>query len=85
MRKKQIIQRTEPVEKKMSKKDYINSLVSKKIRNKFLTESRLHTCNDFIFFMWKYVYSPMRANMRIIFFLIYKNLKRDNRHEFKQR
>lgn len=40
MRKKQIIQRTEPVEKKMSKKDYINSLVSKKIRNKFLTESQ---------------------------------------------
>ena len=40
MRKKQIIQRTEPVEKKMSKKDYINSLVTKKIRNKFLTESQ---------------------------------------------
>jgi phosphate starvation-inducible PhoH-like protein len=40
MRKKQNIQRTEPVERKMSKKDYINSLVTKKIRNKFLTESQ---------------------------------------------
>jgi phosphate starvation-inducible PhoH-like protein len=40
MRKKQTIQRTEPIERKMSKKDYINSLVTKKIRNKFLTESQ---------------------------------------------
>jgi phosphate starvation-inducible PhoH-like protein len=40
MRKKQTIQKTEPIERKMSKKDYINSLVTKKIRNKFLTESQ---------------------------------------------
>ena len=39
-RKKPSIPKTEPVERKMSKKDYINSLVSKKIRNKFLTESQ---------------------------------------------
>ena len=32
--------RTEPSEKKLTKKEYINSLVSKKIRNKFLTESQ---------------------------------------------
>ena len=39
-RKKQNAPKTEPVERKMSKKDYINSLVTKKIRNKFLTESQ---------------------------------------------
>jgi phosphate starvation-inducible PhoH-like protein len=39
-RKKQNTPKAEPVEKKMSKKDYINSLVTKKIRNKFLTESQ---------------------------------------------
>jgi len=40
-RKKQNAQpRTEPSEKKLTKKEYINSLVSKKIRNKFLTESQ---------------------------------------------
>ena len=39
-RKKQNTLKTEPVERKMSKKDYINSLVTKKIRNKFLTESQ---------------------------------------------
>jgi phosphate starvation-inducible PhoH-like protein len=39
-RKKQNTPKTEPVERKMSKKDYINSLVTKKIRNKFLTESQ---------------------------------------------
>jgi phosphate starvation-inducible PhoH-like protein len=40
-RKKQSSQpRTEPSEKKLTKKEYINSLVSKKIRNKFLTESQ---------------------------------------------
>jgi phosphate starvation-inducible PhoH-like protein len=40
-RKKQSPQpRTEPSEKKLTKKEYINSLVSKKIRNKFLTESQ---------------------------------------------
>jgi len=39
-RKKPNVPKTEPVERKMSKKDYINSLVTKKIRNKFLTESQ---------------------------------------------
>jgi phosphate starvation-inducible PhoH-like protein len=39
-RKKQTTPKTEPIERKMSKKDYINSLVTKKIRNKFLTESQ---------------------------------------------
>ena len=39
-RKKPSAPKTEPVERKMSKKDYINSLVTKKIRNKFLTESQ---------------------------------------------
>ena len=39
-RKKPSTPKTEPVERKMSKKDYINSLVTKKIRNKFLTESQ---------------------------------------------
>jgi phosphate starvation-inducible PhoH-like protein len=39
-RKKQNTPKTEPVDRKMSKKDYINSLVTKKIRNKFLTESQ---------------------------------------------
>ena len=39
-RKKQNTPKPEPVERKMSKKDYINSLVTKKIRNKFLTESQ---------------------------------------------
>jgi len=39
-RKKPNAPKTEPVERKMSKKDYINSLVTKKIRNKFLTESQ---------------------------------------------
>jgi phosphate starvation-inducible PhoH-like protein len=39
-RKKQNTPKAEPVERKMSKKDYINSLVTKKIRNKFLTESQ---------------------------------------------
>ena len=34
-RKKPNVPKTEPVERKMSKKDYINSLVTKKIRNKF--------------------------------------------------
>jgi hypothetical protein len=42
MRKKQTIQKTEPIERKMSKKDYINSLVTKKIRNKYLSESHKH-------------------------------------------
>jgi phosphate starvation-inducible PhoH-like protein len=39
-KKKQSTPKAEPVDRKMSKKDYINSLVSKKIRNKFLTESQ---------------------------------------------
>jgi phosphate starvation-inducible PhoH-like protein len=39
-KKKQSTPKTDPLERKMSKKDYINSLVSKKIRNKFLTESQ---------------------------------------------
>jgi len=39
-KKKQNTPKTESVERKMSKKDYINSLVTKKIRNKFLTESQ---------------------------------------------
>jgi len=39
-KKKQNTPKAEPVDRKMSKKDYINSLVSKKIRNKFLTESQ---------------------------------------------
>ena len=39
-RKKPNAPKTEPLDRKMSKKDYINSLVSKKIRNKFLTESQ---------------------------------------------
>lgn len=39
-RKKPNTPKAEPVERKMSKKDYINSLVTKKIRNKFLTESQ---------------------------------------------
>jgi phosphate starvation-inducible PhoH-like protein len=39
-RKKQNTPKTEIVDRKMSKKDYINSLVTKKIRNKFLTESQ---------------------------------------------
>ncbi len=39
-RKKQNTPKPEPVERKRSKKDYINSLVTKKIRNKFLTESQ---------------------------------------------
>ena len=39
-RKKQNTPKAEPVDRKMSKKDYINSLVTKKIRNKFLTESQ---------------------------------------------
>jgi len=39
-RKKQNTQKAETVDRKMSKKDYINSLVTKKIRNKFLTENQ---------------------------------------------
>ena len=39
-KKKQNVPKADPLERKMSKKDYINSLVSKKIRNKFLTESQ---------------------------------------------
>jgi phosphate starvation-inducible PhoH-like protein len=39
-KKKQNTPKADPLERKMSKKDYINSLVSKKIRNKFLTESQ---------------------------------------------
>ena len=39
-KKKQTPPKSEPLERKMSKKDYINSLVTKKIRNKFLTESQ---------------------------------------------
>jgi phosphate starvation-inducible PhoH-like protein len=39
-KKKQSTPKSEPLDRKMSKKDYINSLVSKKIRNKFLTESQ---------------------------------------------
>ena len=39
-KKKQNTSKADPLERKMSKKDYINSLVSKKIRNKFLTESQ---------------------------------------------
>lgn len=39
-KKKQTLPKTEFIERKMSKKDYINSLVTKKIRNKFLTESQ---------------------------------------------
>jgi phosphate starvation-inducible PhoH-like protein len=39
-RKKQNTQRPEQVDRKLTKKEYINSLVSKKIRNKFLTESQ---------------------------------------------
>jgi phosphate starvation-inducible PhoH-like protein len=39
-RKKQSTQRPEQVDRKLTKKEYINSLVSKKIRNKFLTESQ---------------------------------------------
>jgi phosphate starvation-inducible PhoH-like protein len=39
-KKKQSTPKTESAERKMSKKDYINSLVTKKIRNKFLTESQ---------------------------------------------
>ena len=39
-RKKQSTQKTELVERRLSKKEYINSLVNKKIRNKFLTESQ---------------------------------------------
>ena len=39
-KKKQNTPKTDTVERKMSKKDYNNSLVTKKIRNKFLTESQ---------------------------------------------
>jgi phosphate starvation-inducible PhoH-like protein len=39
-KKKQTTPKADPLERKMSKKDYINSLVTKKIRNKFLTESQ---------------------------------------------
>jgi len=39
-KKKQNTPKADPLERKMSKKDYINSLVTKKIRNKFLTESQ---------------------------------------------
>jgi phosphate starvation-inducible PhoH-like protein len=39
-KKKQSTPKADPIERKMSKKDYINSLVTKKIRNKFLTESQ---------------------------------------------
>ena len=39
-KKKQNTPKAETVDRKMSKKDYINSLVTKKIRNKFLTESQ---------------------------------------------
>ena len=39
-RKKQSTPKSEPVERRLSKKEYINSLVNKKIRNKFLTESQ---------------------------------------------
>ena len=39
-RKKQNTQQPEQVDRKLTKKEYINSLVNKKIRNKFLTESQ---------------------------------------------
>jgi phosphate starvation-inducible PhoH-like protein len=39
-RKKQNSPKPEQVDRKLSKKEYINSLVTKKIRNKFLTESQ---------------------------------------------
>ena len=39
-RKKQNTPKTEPTERRLSKKEYINSLVNKKVRNKFLTESQ---------------------------------------------
>ena len=39
-RKKQNTPKAETVDRQMSKKDYINSLVTKKIRNKFLTENQ---------------------------------------------